>query len=73
MLTNDERKVLKETRDDLKRILRRIERTLAIDAPSKSNEMEDQSEREKYIVTQYIMRLGVPTEWSSLSPQRRKE
>ena len=61
MLTNDERKVLKETRDDLKRILRRIERTLAIDATSNYDEMEDQSESEEYIVTQYLMRLGVPT------------
>ena len=49
MLTNDERKVLKETRDDLKRILRRIESTLVIDETS------------NYVVTQYLMKLGVPT------------
>ena len=61
MLTNDERKVLKETRDDLKRILRRIESTLVIDETSNYDEMEDKSKNEAYVVTQYLMKLGVPT------------
>lgn len=61
MLTNDERKALKETRDDLKRILRRIESTLVIDETSNYDEMEDKSKNEAYVVTQYLMKLGVPT------------
>lgn len=61
MLTNDERKVLKETRDYLKRILRCIESALAIDETSNYDEMEDKSKREEYIVTQYLIKLGVPT------------
>ena len=52
---------MEETRDDLKRILRRIECTLAVDPTSSYDAMEDQSKNEEYIVTQYLMKLGVPT------------
>ncbi len=61
MISKDEKKFLEETRDDLKRILRRIECTLAVDATSSYDAMEDQSKSEEYIVTQYLMKLGVPT------------
>ena len=61
MISNDEKKFLEETRDDIKRILRRIECTLASDTTSSYDVMEDQSKREEYIVTQYLIKLGVPT------------
>lgn len=61
MISKDEKKFLEETRDDLKRILRRIECTLAVDTTSSYDAMEDQSKNEEYIVTQYLMKLGVPT------------
>lgn len=61
MISKDEKKFLEETRDDLKRILRRIECTLAVDTTSSYDSMEDQSKNEEYIVTQYLMKLGVPT------------
>ena len=61
MISKDEKKFLEETRDDLKRILRRIECTLAVDTTSSYDAMEDQSKSEEYIVTQYLMKLGVPT------------
>ena len=48
MISKDEKKFLEETRDDLKRILRRIECTLAVDATSNYDAMEDQSKSEEY-------------------------
>lgn len=61
MLTNDEREFLKETSEDLKRILRRINRVLVIDATSNCDEEEVCNEKEEYVVTQYLIRIGVPT------------
>ena len=60
MLTNDERKILEETQKDLKRMLRRINRILAIDESSNPSE-EDYTKNEETVVTQYLIDLGMPT------------